>query len=444
MATSSPIDQALTFAEASMHEAALRSSAALLELDPRAAVRLFVCAWMLGALGEEESAQRGLTVAVERAVDSGNLALAVAAACKLREFGGEGAAALSTIANAFAKGSPRLLEKRGAPPSLLGIGADFSPWPDSLSGKDLTDKAASIVDASVKAFELDRAEGKPPQLSPQTLFSSLDEKGLYAMIEILDVRLVPRGGVLVEEGSTGDEAFFVARGELDVQKNANKPGAPPIALARLGSGTLFGEMALLSRAPRTATVLAAVPSIVLVAKKTALDTVVETAPNVGRAFAEFCRRRMLENLMRTNFILRAASPAERPALVERFSIRSFEAGDKIVTQGSNPEGLHLIALGEVAIVHQDVSDNTTTIVTKLGPGEVVGEVALVLRRPAIADVVAHHPTVTLFLPRERLMELVKAHPKVFVDLYELAVKRDEETSHMAAEEATETDEFVIV
>jgi len=442
-ATSSPIDQALTFAEASMHEAALRVSAALLALDARLALRLFVSAWMLGALGERETAKRGLSVAVERAVDAGNLALSVAAACKLREFGGDGAAALSTIAKAFAKGSTRLLEKRGAPPNLPGAIAGFSPLPDSLTGKALLEKAASIVDAAIEAFKTDRIEGDPPELPAQTLFSSLDEKGLYAMIEILDVRVVPRGGVLVEEGSTGDEAFFVARGELDVQK-AGAPGTAPIALARLGSGTLFGEMALLSRAPRTATVRAALPSVVLVAKKAALDRVVVTAPNVGRAFAEFCRRRMLENLMRTNFILRDASPAERPALVERFSIRTFEAGDKIVRQGEGPEGLHLIALGEVAVVHQDANDNSSTVVAKLGPGEVVGEVALVLRRPAIADVVAHHPTVTLFLPRERLMDLVKAHPKVFMDLYELAVKRDEETAHMAGEEATDTDDFVIV
>jgi cAMP-dependent protein kinase regulator len=444
MAPSSPIDQALTFAEAAMHEAALRSSAALLELDPRSAIRLFLSAWMLGALGEGETAKRGLEVAVERAVDSGNLPLSVTAACKLGEFGGDAAASLSLIAKAFAKGSDRLLEKRGAPPNLPGVNADFSPLPDSLSGKALLEKASAIVDASVVAFKTDRAESSLPLLSPQILFSSLDEKALYAMIEILDVRVVPRGGVLVEEGSTGDEAFFVARGELDVQKAASKPGAAPIALARLGSGALFGEMALLSRAPRTATVLAAVPCLVLVAKKAALDQVVATAPTLGRAFAEFCRRRMLENLMRSNFILRAASPSERPALVERFSVRSFEPGEKIVTQGSEPEGLHLIALGEVAVVHQDQNDSTATIVAKLGPGEVVGEVALVLRRPAITDVVAHHPTVTLFLPRDRLMELVKAHPKVFVELYELAVKRDEETSDMAAEEATETDDFVLV
>jgi CRP-like cAMP-binding protein len=442
MAQSSPIDQALTFAEASMHEAALRSSAALLELDPRAAMRLFLCAWMLGALGEQEIAKRGLAVAVERAIDSGNLPLSVAAAYRMGEFGGDVPASLSKIAKAFAKGSTRLLDKRGAPPNLPGVGAGFSPLSDSLSGKALLEEATAIVEASLEVFKADRAEGEPPKLSPQILFSSLDEKGLYAMIEILHVRVVPRGSVLVEEGSTGDEAFFVARGELDVQKA--KPGAAPIALARLGSGALFGEMALLSRAPRTATVVAAVPCVVLVAKKADLDRVVETAPGVGRAFAEFCRRRMLENLMRSNFILRAASPAERPALVERFAIRTFEAGEKIVTQGAQPEGLHLIALGEVAIVHQDENDGSATIVTRLGPGEVVGEVALVLRRPAITDVVAHHPTVTLFLPRERLTELVKGHPKVFVELYELAVKRDEETSTMAAEEASETDDFVIV
>jgi CRP-like cAMP-binding protein len=442
MVTGSPTDIALTFAEASEHEAALRYSGALLEADPRAPVRLLLGAWMLGALGDSETAKRGLQVAVERAIDSGNLPLSVAAARKLHEYGGDQAASLSLIAGAFAKGSSRLLEKRGAPPNLPGVEDDFKPWPDSLTGKELLEKAVAVVEACLESFTADRAAGPAPKLSPQVLFSSLDEQGLLAMIEIFDMRVVPRGKVLVEEGSIGDEAFFVARGELDVQKAVAKRNGTPIALARLGSGALFGEMALLSRAPRTATVVAAVPCVVLVAKKPDLDRVVGKAPSVGREFAEFCRRRMLENLMRTNFILRAAHPSERPALVERFAIRTFEAGDKIVTQGSQAEGLHLIALGEVAIVHQDKGD--TTIVARLGPGDVVGEVALVLRRPAITDVVAHHPTVTLFLARERLMELVKAHPKVFVDLYELAVKRDEETSTMAGEEAAETDDFVIV
>ena len=59
-----------------------------------------------------------------------------------------------------------------------------------------------------------------------------------------------------------------------------------------------------------------------------------------------------------------ASPAERPALIERFSIRTFQTGDKIVTQGAETEGLHLIALGEVAVVHRDEKDDSATIVSE--------------------------------------------------------------------------------
>src|SRR6266702_3226516 len=92
-----PIDQALTFADSGDCDAALRYSAALLEEDPRAPLRLFVTAWMLGALGRSEAARRGLEVAVERAVDSGSLPLSVAAACKLRDFGGDRSASLSLI-----------------------------------------------------------------------------------------------------------------------------------------------------------------------------------------------------------------------------------------------------------------------------------------------------------------------------------------------------------
>jgi cAMP-dependent protein kinase regulator len=437
-----PIDKALALAIAGDKEGSLRWAVALLDAEPRVPLRMLITSWMLGLLGRNDVAGRGMRVAVERAIDAANLPLAVAASAKLRDLGGDCAGCLDSVAKAFAKRSPRLLEKRGAPPSLSPGGGSFAPLPESLTGAALIQRAEAVLTKVCDLFDDERKAEPPPQVTPQPLFSSMDERGLRAMIEIFDVRIVPRGYTLVEEASIGDEAYIVARGELDVQKNAHRQGVTPIPLARLGNGAVFGEMALLSRAPRSATVTAAVPSVVLVAHRADLDRVVERAPQVGREFAEYCRRRMLENLVRTNFIFRAASPAERPGLVERFQIRSFEAGERIVTQGGTPDGLHIIALGEVSIVHRD--DGERTIMTKLGPGDVVGEVALILRRPPITDVVAHHPTVTLFLPREKFMSLAKAHPKVFVDLYEIAIKRDEETSVMAAEEAQDTDDFVLV
>jgi hypothetical protein len=52
--------------------------------------------------------------------------------------------------------------------------------------------------------------------------------------------------------------------------------------------------------------------------------------------------------------------------------------------------------------------------------------------------------VTLFLQRDRFLGLARAHPKVFVELYELAVHRDQETATAASAEASESEDFVLV
>lgn len=436
------IDRALSLSLSGERERALRVAAALLEAEPLSAFNTFVCAWLLGELGRKDELELGLRAALERAVFDGNLPLAIAAYALLREGEHDVDEGLESMAAAFAKGSSRLAEKRVAPPQMAASSDEPAPLDGELGGDELLERGAELLRAAKAAQDEASLSAVAAQVAPQVLFSALDPESFKATVSVFEVRFVPDGEALVEEGSVGNEAFIVARGELDVSKQASKPGGAPVPLARLGNGALFGEMALLSSAPRTATVTACRPSVVLVASKVALDRVAARAPEVGRVFAEFCRRRMLDNLARTNFILKAASPSERPALIERFSIRQFAQGERIIAQGSAPDGLHIVALGEVDVLHHDGDE--PTLVARLGPSEVVGEVAMILRRPAITDVVAHHPTVTLFLHRDRFLGLARAHPKVFVELYELAVHRDQETAAAASMEAAETDDFVLI
>ena len=436
------IDRALSLALEDNREGALRVAAALLEDEPLSAFNTFVCAWLLGGLSRKEEQERGLRAALERSLFDGNLPLAIASYAQLRDAELVADAELENMAAAFAKGSSRLSDKRGGPPQMATVAKDPEPLDEKLAGAALLDKAAAILKKAIDAQDEASLSAAAAQVTPHVLFSALDAASFKATVAVFDVRFVPNEQALVEEGSVGNEAFIVARGELDVSKNSMKPGGAPLALARLGNGALFGEMALLSSAPRTANVTACRPSVVLVGSKAALDRVAAKAPEVGRVFAEFCRRRMLDNLVRTNFILKSASPSERPALIERFTVRQFNQGDKIIAQDSAPDGLHIVALGEVDVLFNDGQE--PTLVAKLGPGEVVGEVALILRRPAITDVIAHHPTVTLFLQRDRFLGLARAHPKVFVELYELAVHRDQETAMAASSEASETEDFVLV
>jgi cAMP-dependent protein kinase regulator len=431
-----PLDRALALSLGGDLEGALRCAASDVENDARSVVGLFVASRLLGDLGRREAALAGLEGAVARAVDSSNLPMAVAACRELERFGGGSGPCLDEIARTFASGSVRLERGPVEPPGLVAVGAGPA-LAAALGGAALLDRAEQAVRASAHAAR-SRSGAK---LAPEPLFSALDPAGLRALIDVLLVSFVNAGERLIEQGATGAEAYVLARGEVEVQR-VREDGGPSLRLARLGAGALFGEMALLSRAPRAASVIACRPSIVLVAPRDALDEVVARAPQVGVEFAAYCRHRMLENLVRTSSVLAAVRPEERAALFRMFVVRTFEPSDRLIMQGRESDGLFLIASGLVTVVVDGVVDST--LVAELGPGEVVGEIALVLRRPANADVIATQPTVALHLPRERFLELVQKHPKLLAQLYELAIKRDEETSTIVAQEAQDADELVIV
>jgi cAMP-dependent protein kinase regulator len=276
------------------------------------------------------------------------------------------------------------------------------------------------------------------------LFSALSKEGLRELVTAFEMITVPAGQIVIEEGEEGAEAYIVARGELEVARRASaEDGEPPVVLAKLGSGALFGEMALLSRAPRAARVTTTRASILLVAKRDALEAVAQKRPEVGIELAAHCRRRMVANLARTSPVLVSVPPEERTMLVERFETRIYEKGDKLVNAGFDAPGLHLVASGEVAVVAHDGEE--AMVLANLPAGETVGEVALVLRRKTNADVIAVHPTVTLFLPREEFLALVQDHPAILHGLYMTAVRRDDETTKALDSSSTNiADEYLLV
>jgi cAMP-dependent protein kinase regulator len=97
----------------------------------------------------------------------------------------------------------------------------------------------------------------------------------------------------------------------------------------------------------------------------------------------------------------------------------------------------------VEVVGKD-ADGDELRIAELGPGDVVGEISLVLRRPANATVRALHPTVALELTRDELHKVIKAHPTLLAQLYELATQREEETRSVVAQEAFDVEDVVLL
>ncbi|MGA2448376.1 MAG: cyclic nucleotide-binding domain-containing protein [Polyangiaceae bacterium] len=421
--TDSPIDRALSLLLANEVEAALRWSAAVVERDGSIPSALVITCRLLAQMKRTEAAIDGFRLAVRRAIDAGNLPLAIAALGDLRALRVDLEDSLDQVASAFCAESPRI-EESAAPPPPVPDFDEFQPLSSLLTGPALSSKATQILRAAAKQFE--DASGSVPLVAPLPLFSALSKGALKDVILSFEMLTVPAEHVVIEQGDDGTDAYIVARGDVEVRRRAVDEGAPPIVLARLQSGALFGEMTLLSRAPRAASVVTTRPSILLVASRDSLEAVALAHPEVGVELAAHCRRRMVANLVRTSPVLVGFPPEERAKFVERFQTRLFEKGDRLVREGDEPRGIHIVVSGEVSVVARDGGDST--VLATLPAGETVGEVALVLRRPANADVIALHPTVTLFLPREDFLSLVADYPSILHGLYMTAVRRDEETS----------------
>ena len=80
------------------------------------------------------------------------------------------------------------------------------------------------------------------------LFQKLGSAALIEIVRALRPRVVPAGAIICRKGDTGDQMFFIVEGRVNV--------ATPNPV-ELGSGSFFGEMALISGEPRSATVSAA-------------------------------------------------------------------------------------------------------------------------------------------------------------------------------------------
>jgi len=93
------------------------------------------------------------------------------------------------------------------------------------------------------------------------LFGGLDEETLNVFARELPTEHVEAGASVIEEGEISQAMFVVVGGELEVVKKS-RIGAE-VRVALFGPGDWFGEMSILDVQPRSATVRAVAPTMLL-------------------------------------------------------------------------------------------------------------------------------------------------------------------------------------
>ena len=92
------------------------------------------------------------------------------------------------------------------------------------------------------------------ELKKYDYFSSLSGASLEELARKLAEESFPAGALVISEGETGDNFYFVKEGRLEVLKKT--AGGTDARISIIGSGQGFGEMALLTGTPRFSSVRA--------------------------------------------------------------------------------------------------------------------------------------------------------------------------------------------
>lgn len=434
----SSLDQAHGLRLRGQTEDALRLAASILTAAPENLGAAALIARLLLDAGRTPAAGELAARVVEGTIRRGDLPSAWVAARIALEAGGFADDALRQIAEAYGKGSLRVAGVSQRPPALP-TDVEIAPHFAKLAGSALLDAAERAAARFLKLKDAVTADGPLPELP---LFGALEPKGLLKLLGRMELRELDTGQYALRQGEEGREAFVLARGVINVVREDGGGGATSL-LASLGPGAIFGEMALVSDTPRAASAVAVEPVQLLCIPRPALEELAGADPAIGRELGKFCYGRMISNLLRHSRILSSIDPTRRAELVGRFKTQRFEPGELLVRRAEEPSCLLLLASGSVQVRGTD-ADGDRVVLAELGAGDVVGEISLVLRRPANADVVALHPTVALVLDREAFNDAIREHPALLRELYDTAVQRDEETRNVVAQKALDASDVVLL
>lgn len=255
------------------------------------------------------------------------------------------------------------------------------------------------------------------RLRETPFFSALGPGLLESFIDKVKLVELASGQVLFREGDTGNTLYVIAEGEVVVYSE----GPPRVQLSRLGEGDFFGEIALVTDQPRSATIEALAPTELLAIDRDIIGDLVDEEPQLLRVLLRFLRDRLFNTLIHTNALFGSFGGAERQELAEKFRFLEGERGALLIEQGRRAQGLYILLAGQAEVSVQ--RDGGEQRLATLGPGDVCGEMSLLAHDAAVASVRLTSKAFVLKLPADVFRQVIMTHPQVLMFVGDLAEER---------------------
>lgn len=231
-------------------------------------------------------------------------------------------------------------------------------------------------------------------LSRVRFLAGLPGPTLSALASHLRVERVEAGHTVITAGSVGDRFYLIRSGRLQ----AVAPDGT--VLTELAPGEGFGELALIDRTPRSATVQALEASELWSLDSPHFQRWVRDRFEVAaRIRADQGERQALAKLP----FFRDLEGRALDRIAARLQTRRFEPGDVVIQAGESGGGYYVVREGQA-----DVHLPDGRYVRTLGPGDAFGELSLIFGVPRTATVTAKGPLTVAVMGRPDFAALVTA------------------------------------
>ncbi|PKL91350.1 MAG: hypothetical protein CVV21_09050 [Candidatus Goldiibacteriota bacterium HGW-Goldbacteria-1] len=125
-------------------------------------------------------------------------------------------------------------------------------------------------------------------------FYSLNFAQLDELIKAMKKQKFRKGEVVIQQGETGDAFYMISVGSVSIHI---KKGMSEKKVAGLAEGDFFGETALVTDAPRNATVIAEAPTELFVLHKNSFKKILLANPKISAIIKEELAKRKSKNAL---------------------------------------------------------------------------------------------------------------------------------------------------
>ena len=279
----------------------------------------------------------------------------------------------------------------------FGFGIDLLPW---QTREVVSELIISRLDWGISlGEEVESARNRRRNLLRRVpLFVNVTDEELDNIANNLKQERFPAGEVVIREGEVGNKFYILERGKASVWRLDDDLVERKID--EKGPGQYFGEVALVSSAPRNATVRAETPLSTLTLDYSDFNQCVRQYVNLASQVDENVKYSWL---LRGMPIFDELSSQKLDQLATWLEPESLEAGATLFSEGDQGEKFYIVESGEVIISR--IVDGQGVEISRREPGEYFGEIALLQNRPRTATITASVDTGLLSLRAEQFQEL---------------------------------------